>query len=97
MQINEQVALGRAFDSSRAGLNAAQARLNRTADSVAALNVEDELGSGAPVRPPADMARDMVELSRAGVEAQVNTASFRVASDVFDELANLGRRIDVRV
>jgi hypothetical protein len=97
MQVNEQAAVGRAFDSARRGLTGAQARLDRAADSVAALTASDQQAAGNSTRAAGDISRDMVELSRAGIEAQANAASYRVASDVMDELVNVGQRIDVRV
>lgn len=92
MQINEQAVLGRAFDSAQWGLSSAQARLDNAAANVAG----DSLSEGQ-----ADYSRyladDMLELSRASIETQTNSATYRAASDVFDELLNVGQRIDVRI
>ena len=96
----EQIPRVDAAQSAREGLQRAQERLDRAADSISRLDPgspdqrrlrevrEDDLRR--------DNARDILELSRARTQARANAQVARTAADTSAEVVNLGRRIDVR-
>ena len=73
------------------GIDVLDTQLNRAAPKA---NSEDAVRARS--RSRRDLTGDMVELSRAAVEAKANTQVARVAGNVSAEVINLGRTIDVR-
>jgi hypothetical protein len=99
MAVNEAT-IGRAYDSARLGMQTAQARVERAAASLSRVAPDVRQGPAAAAQYAYEQRNaigDVVELSRAGVEMQANAASFRAAGDVFNELMQLGQRVDRRV
>ncbi|MBN2081597.1 hypothetical protein JW859_05235 [bacterium] len=89
-----------ALHSAREGIQRAQERLDRAAQSTSRVSPAS-LDTQRLERVRADERRsdyinDQLELSRAAQEARINSSVARTSAATSEETVNLGRRIDVR-
>ena len=97
MLVDEHSRLGQAFEASRFNIALAQSRLELAAEDIAEFGLEAEDGVLPSSQPtPSYLVEDMVELSRARVEARVGSASFKAADEVSRVLISIGRQVDMR-
>ncbi len=96
MQVDEHSRLGQAFETGRFGLALAQSRLEQSAQDIAEFGLEDADVLPEEQPTPSYLVEDMVELSRARVEARVSSASFKAADEVSRVLVSIGRQVDMR-